>query len=224
MLLEKKIKVLKIQGYFIESVNDEELINVINSIKINTSIEELNINHVFFEKILSCFNFQDILFNKKLKILDLSNNNIFMLIDGHYFKLIETFCEFIQNYMNVEYLNLFGNCLGDNENCYVLFFNALKTQKYLKKINLGNNNINEESCCISISTVLKENNILEEIDLRFNYIGNTQRNIELIIEGLESNTTLKHLNLKQNWISNDNQYSISLQQINHKKSNLDILI
>ncbi|CAD2215878.1 hypothetical protein AGDE_02804 [Angomonas deanei] len=90
-------------------------------------------------------------------------------------------------------LLLYGNYLGSSGVSFIC--DAMRGNRELKRLHLGNNNATDESCQ-KIGEMLKSNKSLEMLDLRLNNIS--VGGMKEICKGLEQNQTLREIILSGN--------------------------
>ncbi|CAM39314.1 conserved hypothetical protein [Leishmania braziliensis MHOM/BR/75/M2904] len=116
----------------------------------------------------------------------------------------------------LQVLQLHGNYLGATG--VTMICDAVKTNKELKRLTLGNNHATDEAAS-AIAAMLNANYILEELDIRLNTL--TTRGVKTIAQqGLAKNTTLRMLSLSGNEVGHAGANELTHVLASHQRSAL----
>ena len=134
--------------------------------------------------------------NTTLKTIDISHNNI--SDDG-----AVAISEFLKINSTLQELNMSDNKIYNRG--IIEIGKALETNTTLKTIDISHNYISDDGA-VAICEFLKINSTLQELNMSYNKI---HRGIIEIGKALETNTTLKTIDISHNYISDDGAVAIS---------------
>ena len=174
---------LKVLGLSDNNMTGGAAENLASVIKNNSNLEHLYLANNDL-KTPSILILQALKENSKLKVLDLSDNNM----TG---EAAEDLASVIKNNSNLKQLYLANNDLKTSS---ILILQALKETSKLKTLNLNNNNMTGEAV-EDLANVIKNNSNLEQLCLANNNLGTSSI---LILQALKENPKLKLLNLNSN--------------------------
>ena len=185
------LKVLNLSGNYMTDTATQRLACVI---KANVHLEVLRLSCNDFQDLRASvwFIFDALKGNTKLKILDMSNNNLSN--DGE--KVIENLADVIYNNNHLEELRLSGNRLTLKSSDFVVL-RALGRISSMKRLNLNCNKLSGE-IGEHIAQFVANNTGIEELSLGHNYLHSS---IVSILRSLSKVSHLRKLNVNCNSIS-----------------------
>lgn len=176
-------------------------IQLFNSLKVNRTLKTL----ILYQNNINgndCLELAEALCNNTLEHLNLAFNNLY---SSKYFNYNGIFqiCNALKLNTSLEYLDLSGNKLKNNEIVYII--SALKVNKTLKHLSLINSLVKSSKFpdmgLLELVKSLNVNNSLQCLNLSYNYI---ETDIVIkIFEILKNNTGLQYINLSDNNIDNN---------------------
>ena len=181
-----------------QKVGDDYISVLSNSLKYSQHLTKLDLNgnRLSIDGISKLFKVinENIVLANKLRIIDLSQNNL-----GN--QNLEEFILYLQDSNNsLQNLNLYGNLIG-NENTIKICDSLGRYIEYkLIYLNIGKNNIHDE-CVPSICQMLKLCKGLRTLNLSQNWLHN--KPASQIINTLNNNYELKTLDISWNLIGDD---------------------
>ena len=165
-----------------------------------TTIEQLGL----YDNDLSSSSYgylSDIVINCKVRLLDISYNNII----GQ----AEEFFPTILSSPLLEELYIAGINLSST--AAIMIFTALKEKKTkLKMLGMANNDVTDNACGV-IAETLQVNSTLEYLDIHGNKIS--KEALQLILNSLRLDNTLTELWVPSNYSEDDNKQILALQDI-----------